>query len=875
VPDLATLRALDLPAFLEAHQGLTPAPTSRAGNPLYRCPFHEDKRASLSVFQGRGGWRWKCHACDVGGTILDFVMRAEGVELAEAAATVARAAGIEWRPKSNGGPPRPRTEAEEKLDWLAKKVTHHHQVNEAASYLVDERRIDRKVVDKLLQEKRIGFSDYKGVQGCAFTILSWPAAELVAVDVRRWNSPDPKDTQRHHGHNEGHFWWHDRARLNKARTVWIAESTIDALSLETAGKTAIAVRTWANHDRDWSWLEGRQVFLCLDGDDRGQEGTRRLYKRLLAAGARPRVVGLGWQDDRKVDPNGVLQQGGAEFLRGKLKEATLDAPVWDPARVARMPSHLRAANGGEKGLRDRGDHVTAYLFRDSQWQRTPVCDFSLRSVESVEFLDYATGTPQRRLYRFQYVQADTAALRSVMVEDHRFGDPAAFAKCGLIHDLSRFKLYLSLVHFNRNESRPMKNVVGLIDVKGTPTLCDASNMDFLKGDNECVYAGMRFPSGSIEEGRKVWDDLCAMWTSGQGELVTTWLLGSFLKVWTGFWPHMKGAAPKGTGKTTFLAVLADAFRLKSISGEEIRTNYRRKVLVSNSLFPLAMDEISRYATRKQSTEFFHLMNAAYMHASTNHNIQGVRIHYEILTPFLFFGQDEGTEDTAFASKCLNVALHPRDKGALPQIAAPFPLREWGLWLAAKRPDVEREIAEATVALREQVKVPVASSDSDRLLKNGAVMVVARGLVGEFLDRPDGGAFFELIARSLNDQMADVAGVSAKESVEPLYLFAATYATDPNPGISAEVRWVEGHGACLVVSAQHLLVYLERNRRTCAIRTPKTLIARLEDDGLLIAHQRIRVGTKQIRAVVISIKELQKHGVDFPVPEEPRPLMLQP
>ncbi|KAF1684474.1 hypothetical protein B1992_15065 [Pseudoxanthomonas broegbernensis] len=45
---------------------------------LGRCPFHDDKTPSLVVSPGKN--LWHClGACATGGTVIDWVMRAEGV----------------------------------------------------------------------------------------------------------------------------------------------------------------------------------------------------------------------------------------------------------------------------------------------------------------------------------------------------------------------------------------------------------------------------------------------------------------------------------------------------------------------------------------------------------------------------------------------------------------------------------------------------------------------------------------------------------------------------------------------------------------------------------------------------------------------------
>ena len=49
-----------------------------------RCPLHADATGSLSVFQAEGGWRWKCHTCNVGGDVADVLARTHGLSPAAA-----------------------------------------------------------------------------------------------------------------------------------------------------------------------------------------------------------------------------------------------------------------------------------------------------------------------------------------------------------------------------------------------------------------------------------------------------------------------------------------------------------------------------------------------------------------------------------------------------------------------------------------------------------------------------------------------------------------------------------------------------------------------------------------------------------------------
>lgn len=48
------------------------------------CPFHEDKNPSFSISRKGDTYLWRCFACNIGGTVIDFVMRKENLTLPRA-----------------------------------------------------------------------------------------------------------------------------------------------------------------------------------------------------------------------------------------------------------------------------------------------------------------------------------------------------------------------------------------------------------------------------------------------------------------------------------------------------------------------------------------------------------------------------------------------------------------------------------------------------------------------------------------------------------------------------------------------------------------------------------------------------------------------
>ena len=68
------------------------APARIQGQVSVLCPFHDDRRPSLSVNLERKVFH--CFACQAKGDILDFVAMIEKVSLPDAAGIVARCCGI-------------------------------------------------------------------------------------------------------------------------------------------------------------------------------------------------------------------------------------------------------------------------------------------------------------------------------------------------------------------------------------------------------------------------------------------------------------------------------------------------------------------------------------------------------------------------------------------------------------------------------------------------------------------------------------------------------------------------------------------------------------------------------------------------------------
>ena len=88
MPTVMTRPRVDIPALKAAHplgdfveaSGVDLRGTGRVRQGL--CPFHEETEGSFTVYSDTE--RWFCFGCGIGGDVLDFMQRAEGINLPEA-----------------------------------------------------------------------------------------------------------------------------------------------------------------------------------------------------------------------------------------------------------------------------------------------------------------------------------------------------------------------------------------------------------------------------------------------------------------------------------------------------------------------------------------------------------------------------------------------------------------------------------------------------------------------------------------------------------------------------------------------------------------------------------------------------------------------
>ncbi len=77
----AVLHDADLPEIVRIH---VPDLRRNGREWIGRCPFHNERTASFTIFEKAGGQRYHCFGCGADGDAIGFIMKAEGLEFRDA-----------------------------------------------------------------------------------------------------------------------------------------------------------------------------------------------------------------------------------------------------------------------------------------------------------------------------------------------------------------------------------------------------------------------------------------------------------------------------------------------------------------------------------------------------------------------------------------------------------------------------------------------------------------------------------------------------------------------------------------------------------------------------------------------------------------------
>lgn len=230
------------------------------------CPFHPEKTPSFTVFDDG---HFHCFGCQEHGSVLDFVMKCEGIDLPEARDRILAQAGLATARKNGNG----KHQAEE---WHSILPVPEDAPNPTDKQLrCDMLHEYRDADDRLLcYVRRI---ESQGSKGKLFLPLTYG----VLNGKRGWHERAPDKPRPLYGLNTLAHCWPIEAEVLLVE----GEKAADAAQRMFPDRVAMTWMGGASADgaADLSPLEDRDVIIWPDADAPGRKVAARLAKRLRGA----------------------------------------------------------------------------------------------------------------------------------------------------------------------------------------------------------------------------------------------------------------------------------------------------------------------------------------------------------------------------------------------------------------------------------------------------------------------------------------------------------------------------------------------------------------------------------------------------------------
>ncbi len=329
----------------------------RSGANLFGlCPFHGEKTASFSVSPEKG--IFYCFGCHKGGSVINFEMEIEGLSYADAVRALAQRANMEVPDDAQY---QSRYRQQERLWALSKDAARyfHSQLYAPAGAAGLAYAQRRGMTQTTLTRFGIGFAPdgwtglTDAMRAKGYTDEELEAAGLVSrsrksgnlydrfrnrlmfpiIDVRGnvigfggrvmddstpkyLNSPETVIFNK-----RKNLFALNYAKKTKLNYLILVEGYMDAVALHQYGFDCAVASLGTSLTEEHATLLSRyteQVMLIYDGDDAGQNATRRAIPMLEKAGLQVKVLKMR---DAK-DPDEFLKKFGADRFRILLEEAS-------------------------------------------------------------------------------------------------------------------------------------------------------------------------------------------------------------------------------------------------------------------------------------------------------------------------------------------------------------------------------------------------------------------------------------------------------------------------------------------------------------------------------------------------------------------------
>ena len=751
----------------------------------FRSPHHDDKMPSLSVYRDDSGRsKFKDHSQNVGGGPVDLFMHVRGVEFVDALRELAQMYGVKVDapvpgvsgPRGLAAAPRERTRSEWIADKCLANVRNTGPRTLAMAYLT-ARGISEAVVQHALDKHTLGLNDYRsptvasgevnhGGDAVAFIVRAHDSGQVVAVDMRyldpTLNGGVKTQSQ---GEKEGRPWCSDWRRFHAAKRVYVVESAINALSVETAlpGAAAVAIRgTGTVTNMDWRIFIGKTVVIAFDNDKPLEHGPNAGYCPGLKAAwaAHEALVGLDvpalmldtdeWVDDDGEplnDLNDLLQAWGADRMQAALKkqEQWLIPGMHGKKSLGKprlwLPAHDFAVYWRYRVRDDFTSWVDSYKTDDEGHEKldfSNVCGFRVAGISRVTIASPTstmTGdkdtSPNTIFAASVQVPRYSTKLQRRVLNDEQLHNVEVWKKFGPVFSAPNFLRMINIMERAADiGARDAVNFVGLAWRNGKPVVNEGPDCFFTDPRQQCPYHGLIFPSGAREDAATVLAAWQGTFQGNEALKLLVWALGAHLKAFLGFWPHFVLQAEKGSGKTTIVKFLERHVGMTMFSGQSLQTEFRILTSISYTSHPVGWEEIS---ARKQEliNKAVSTLQECYQHSHTRRGAD--LIDFLLCAPVLLAGEDVPVK--SLTGKTVRNAMTMGKRGPkLTEDLPKFPVRQWLQYLASTPKERILELHERCVnELTASCSARRDDAGAERMLSNYGALRAAWVLLCDFAE----------------------------------------------------------------------------------------------------------------------------------------------
>ena len=307
-----------------------PTELKRSGRDFVtRCPWHDDRRPSLSVSPSRN--RVHCFVCGKGTDAIGWLQDRQGLSFQEAVLELARRTGVSVAEGDPEAKARFEQEWRERRQLMAQRTEQRQQFHQALLQQLEQGGAgadylrSRGISPETARRWQLGFA------GGRLTIsLNDASGQTVGFCGRAMGNQEPK-----YRNSSGDLLFqrnglvfgldHAAEAIRKNGVALLVEGPLDVIQLHQAGLThAVACLGTSVSELQLQLLRRhgmKQLLIALDGDRAGQAATEKLLEQLqpqlTAGGLSASVVQLPVGEDA----DGLLRTQGATGLEGLIASA--------------------------------------------------------------------------------------------------------------------------------------------------------------------------------------------------------------------------------------------------------------------------------------------------------------------------------------------------------------------------------------------------------------------------------------------------------------------------------------------------------------------------------------------------------------------------